>query len=67
MKNMHGLTLYALAAAMSLGLGACSGMSTQDRNTAIGADCRHRGWRHPYRWQRGRNRWRRCRRWRHRP
>lgn len=37
MKNMHGLTLYALAAAMSLGLGACSGMSTQDRNTAIGA------------------------------
>ena len=27
----------AVAAAMLLGLGACSGMSTQDRNTAIGA------------------------------
>lgn len=37
MKTIHGLTLYALAVAMSLGLGACSGMSTQDRNTAIGA------------------------------
>jgi osmotically inducible lipoprotein OsmB len=29
--------LSAVAAAMLLGLGACSGMSTQDKNTAIGA------------------------------
>jgi osmotically inducible lipoprotein OsmB len=29
--------LSAVAAAMLLGLSACSGMSTQDKNTAIGA------------------------------
>jgi osmotically inducible lipoprotein OsmB len=34
---MQKYTLSAVAAAMLLGLGACSGMSTQDRNTAIGA------------------------------
>lgn len=39
MNRMHGLTLGALALALSLmvGLSACSGMSTQDRNTALGA------------------------------
>jgi osmotically inducible lipoprotein OsmB len=29
--------LSAIVAVMLLGLGACSGMSTQDKNTAIGA------------------------------
>lgn len=37
MKKTHRFTFSALAAVMLLGLGACSGMSTQDRNTAIGA------------------------------
>lgn len=37
MKTTHQFTLGALAAALLLALGACSGMSTQDRNTAIGA------------------------------
>ncbi len=37
MKSTQSLTLSALAAAMLLGLGACAGMSTQDKNTAIGA------------------------------
>ena len=37
MKTMHRVTLSALAAAMLLGLGGCSGMSTQDKNTAVGA------------------------------
>ena len=37
MKTNQGLVLSALAAAMLFGLGACSGMSTQDKNTAIGA------------------------------
>ena len=31
------LALAAVTAALLTGLGACSGMSTQDRNTAIGA------------------------------
>lgn len=35
--TMHSYTLIAVAAAIMLGLSACSGMSTQDRNTAIGA------------------------------
>ena len=37
MKTNLKLTTSALAAAMLFGLGACSGMSTQDKNTAIGA------------------------------
>lgn len=37
MKTMHKFTISALALAVLLGLGGCSGMSTQDRNTAIGA------------------------------
>jgi osmotically inducible lipoprotein OsmB len=37
LHTMQRHALSALAAAMLLGLGACSGMSTQDRNTAIGA------------------------------
>ncbi len=37
MKTIHKYALSAVAAAMLLGLGGCSGMSTQDKNTAIGA------------------------------
>jgi len=37
MKTNHGFISSALAALLLLGLGACSGMSTQDKNTAIGA------------------------------
>jgi osmotically inducible lipoprotein OsmB len=37
MKLMHKVALSAVAAAMLLGLGACAGMSSQDKNTAIGA------------------------------
>lgn len=37
MRNMSGLMLGAMVAIMSLGLGACAGMSAQDKNTAIGA------------------------------
>lgn len=37
MKTMQKFAFSAVAAAMLLGLGACSGMSTQDKNTAIGA------------------------------
>lgn len=37
MKTIQKFALGAVAAAMLVGLGACSGMSTQDRNTAIGA------------------------------
>ena len=37
MKTMKKLTVSALATAALLGLSACSGMSTQDKNTAIGA------------------------------
>lgn len=37
MKITPTLTSGALAAAMLLALSGCSGMSTQDRNTAIGA------------------------------
>jgi len=35
--TMQRFALSAVVAAMLLGLGACSGMSTQDKNTAIGA------------------------------
>ncbi len=34
---MQKYVLSAVVAAMLLGLGACSGMSRQDKNTAIGA------------------------------
>ena len=37
MKSIQRFALSAFAAAMLLGLGGCAGMSTQDRNTAIGA------------------------------
>ncbi|HWR87837.1 MAG TPA: glycine zipper 2TM domain-containing protein [Acidiferrobacterales bacterium] len=37
MKTMRRFALYAVAAAMLLGLGGCAGMSAQDKNTAIGA------------------------------
>ena len=37
LNTMQNYALSAVAAAMLLGLGACSGMSTQDKNTAIGA------------------------------
>jgi len=37
MKTIQRFTLSAVAAVMLLGLGACAGMSTQDKNTAIGA------------------------------
>ena len=37
MKTMHKFTVSAVALAMLLGLGACSGMSRQDQNTAVGA------------------------------
>ena len=37
MKSTHKLTFGALAAVMLFGLGACAGMSTQQKNTAIGA------------------------------
>ena len=37
MKTMQRFAVNAAAVTMLLGLGACSGMSTQDRDTAIGA------------------------------
>lgn len=37
MKFSMRVATVTLATAMLLGLGACSGMSTQDKNTAIGA------------------------------
>lgn len=37
MKTINGFTLGAVAAVMLIGLSACSGMSTQDKNTVIGA------------------------------
>lgn len=37
MKTIQKFAISALAAATLLGLGACSGMSRQDENTAIGA------------------------------
>jgi osmotically inducible lipoprotein OsmB len=36
-KTMRKYALGALAAAMLLGLGACAGMSAQDKSTAVGA------------------------------
>ncbi|RFC33812.1 MAG: osmotically inducible lipoprotein OsmB [Candidatus Nitrotoga sp. SPKER] len=37
MKTIHKVAVNTLIATMLLGLGGCSGMSTQDKNTAIGA------------------------------
>lgn len=37
MKTNQSFALTAVATAMLLGLGACSGMSSQGQNTAIGA------------------------------
>ena len=37
MKTMNGFAVSTLALAVLLGLGGCSGMSTRDRDTAIGA------------------------------
>jgi len=37
MKTMQRFALSVLTAAVLLGLGGCSGMSTQDKDTAIGA------------------------------
>jgi len=37
MKTMHRFAVSAVSAAMLLGLSGCSGMSTQDKDTAIGA------------------------------
>jgi osmotically inducible lipoprotein OsmB len=37
MKTMRGFAVSAVVSAALLGLGGCAGMSTQDRNTAIGA------------------------------
>lgn len=37
MKTIQRLTVGAVAAAVLLGLGGCSGMSTREKDTAIGA------------------------------
>jgi osmotically inducible lipoprotein OsmB len=37
MKTIHRFAIPAAAISLLLGLGACSGMSQQDQNTAIGA------------------------------
>jgi osmotically inducible lipoprotein OsmB len=37
MKTMKSFAVSAVAVAVALGLGACSGMSQRDENTAIGA------------------------------
>ena len=37
MKTMKRFAVSTLAVAVLLGLGGCSGMSTRDQNTAIGA------------------------------
>ncbi len=37
MKTMQRFAVSAVAVAVLLGLGGCSGMSTRDKNTAIGA------------------------------
>ena len=37
MKTIKNIALSTLAAAMIVGLGGCAGMSSQGRNTAIGA------------------------------
>jgi len=37
MKTIQRFSVSAIAVAALLGLGGCSGMSTQDKNTAVGA------------------------------
>lgn len=37
MKTIQKFTLSAVAAALLLGLGACAGMTAQEKSTAIGA------------------------------
>lgn len=37
MKTTQGWTVNAVVVAVLLGLGGCAGMSTQDKNTAVGA------------------------------
>ncbi|CAH1905093.1 osmotically-inducible lipoprotein OsmB [Candidatus Nitrotoga sp. HW29] len=37
MKTIHKVAVSTLIVTMLLGLGGCSGMSTQGKNTAIGA------------------------------
>jgi len=37
MNTIHKLALNAVAVTVLFGLGGCAGMSTQDKNTAIGA------------------------------
>jgi osmotically inducible lipoprotein OsmB len=37
MKTMQRFTVSTVAVALLLGVGGCSGMSTRDRDTAIGA------------------------------
>lgn len=37
MKTISKYSVSAVAAAVLIGLGGCAGMSTQDRDTAIGA------------------------------
>ena len=37
MRTINRLTISMLAVAVLLGLGGCSGMSTRERDTAIGA------------------------------
>jgi osmotically inducible lipoprotein OsmB len=37
MKTMQRLAIGSLAAALLLGLGACGGMSSRDKSTAVGA------------------------------
>ena len=37
MKMIHKVAISTLIVAMFLGLGGCSGMTTQEKNTAIGA------------------------------
>ena len=37
MNTMNRISIYALVLGVVLGLGACSGMSTREKDTAIGA------------------------------
>ena len=37
MNTIHKLAVYVVTATVLFGLGGCAGMSTQDKNTAIGA------------------------------
>jgi len=37
MERKHSLRLVVVAAVLLMGLSGCSGMSTRDKNTAIGA------------------------------